>query len=91
MSTFQMDGSSEGMRSIVDNCNKILDGKKKIEVFGCGRVDPSEPIESTVEGLSQLVKEGRIGGIQLSEVRAETIRRAAKIHKIEVVEAEVLL
>jgi len=91
MATFEMDGSAEGVRKFVDNANTILDGKKCIDVFGCGRVDPTVPIETTVEALGQLVKEGKIGGIQLSEVRAETIRRAAKVHKIDMVEAEVSL
>ena len=91
MATFQMDGSPEAMRRMVDSCNQILDGKKSIDVFGCGRVDPQVPIETTVEALGQLVKEGKIGGIQLSEVRAETIRRAAKVHKIDMVEAEISL
>jgi pyridoxine 4-dehydrogenase len=53
---FQLDGSAEGMRRMVDNCNKILDGKKKIDIFGCGRVDPNVPVEVTVEALGQLVK-----------------------------------
>ena len=91
MATFQIDGSPEAMRKMVDNCNKILDGKKSIDVFGCARVDLNVPIETTVEALGQLVEEGKIGGIQLSEVRVETIRRAAKVHKIDMVEAEVSL
>jgi pyridoxine 4-dehydrogenase len=91
MATFQMDGSAEGMRRMVDNCNKILDGKKKIDIFGCARVVPDVPIEVTVEALGQLVKEGKIGGIQLTEVSAASIRRAVKIHKVDMVEAEVSL
>jgi pyridoxine 4-dehydrogenase len=88
---FKLDGSPKGMRRMVDNCNKILDGKKKIDIFGCGRVDPDIPIEVTTETLAQLVKEGKIGGIQWTEVSAASIRRAAKIFKIEMVEAEVSL
>lgn len=84
----KLDGSPEGMRRMVDKCNKILDGKKKIDIFGCGRVDPDVPIEVTTEALAQLVKEGKIGGIQWTEVSASSIRRAAKIFKIEMVEAE---
>jgi pyridoxine 4-dehydrogenase len=91
MATFQIDGSPGAMRRMVDNCNKILDGKKSLDIFGCGRVDPNISIETTIEALGQLVKEGKIGGIQLSEVRGETIRRAAKVHKIDMVEAEISL
>ncbi|KAJ5923450.1 aldo/keto reductase [Penicillium verhagenii] len=64
---------------------------KKIDVFGCGRVDPKVPIEETVGALAELVKEGKIGAIQLSEVSSDTIRRAAKITKIDMVEAEISL
>ncbi|KAJ5724701.1 aldo/keto reductase [Penicillium malachiteum] len=70
---------------------KFRDGKKKIDIFGCGRVDKKVPIEETVAALAQLVQEGKIGGIQLSEVSADTIRRAAKVTKIDMVEAEISL
>jgi pyridoxine 4-dehydrogenase len=89
--TFQIDCSAEGMRKCVENANKILDGKKSIDIFGPARVDPKVPIETTIGALEQLMKEGKIGGIQLSEVRADTIRRAAKVYKIDMVEAEVSL
>jgi pyridoxine 4-dehydrogenase len=91
ISTFAVDGSPEGMRNLVDNANKILDGKKFIDIFGCARTDPKVPVETTVKALGQLIKEGKIGGIQLSEVSADTIRRAAKVHKIDMVEAEASL
>jgi pyridoxine 4-dehydrogenase len=91
MAPIEMDCSAEGMRRMVDNCNKILDGKKEIDLFGPARVDHNVPIETIVEGLGQLVKEGKIRGIQLCEVRADTIQRAAKAYKIDMVEAEVSL
>ena len=87
----KVDGSPEGMRRAVDSCNRILDGKKKIDIFGCARVDPDVSIEVTTEALGQLIGEGKIGGIQLTEVSAASIRRAAKVHKIDMVEAEVSL
>jgi pyridoxine 4-dehydrogenase len=89
--TFTPDASPEGMRKFVENANKILDGKKKIDLFGPGRVDPKVPVEETVKGLAELVQEGKIGGIQLTEVKAETIQRAAKVAKIDMLEAEVSL
>ena len=91
MKTFKMDSSPEAVRKFVANANKILEGKKKIDLFGCGRVDQNVPIEVTMKALEELVNEGKIGGIQLSEVKAETIRRAAKVTKIGMVEAEVSL
>lgn len=70
------DGSEENIRRSVDNCLRLLDGKKKIDIFECARQDPNFPVEHTVGVLAQYVKEGKIGGIGLSEVDAETIRRA---------------
>ncbi|KAJ5928703.1 aldo/keto reductase [Penicillium verhagenii] len=91
MRTFRMDGSAAAVRNYVNRANQILDGKKKIDIFGCGRVDQNVPIEETVGALAELVKEGKIGAIQLSEVSSDTIRRAAKITKIDMVEAEISL
>lgn len=85
------DGTPEGVRCSVETCLRVLDGKKKIDLFECSRVDRDVPIETTVQALADLVKEGKIGGISLSEVSANTIRRAAKVHKIWAVEVEVSL
>jgi pyridoxine 4-dehydrogenase len=70
------DGSEENIRRSVDECLRVLDGKKTIDIFECARQDPNTTIEQTVTILAQLVKEGKIKGIGLSEVNAETIRRA---------------
>lgn len=48
-------------------------------------------MEESIQALAEFKKEGKIGGIQLSEVRAETIRRAAAVEKIDMVEAEISL
>lgn len=66
----------------------MLDGKAKIDIFECARVDPKVPIETSVKALAELVKEGKIGGIGLSEVNANTIRRAHAVHPIAAVEIE---
>lgn len=58
----------------------MLDGKKGIDIFECARQDPKTSVEQTVSVLGQLVKEGKIGGVGLSEVDAETIRRAYVSH-----------
>lgn len=69
----------------------MLDGTAKIDVFECARVDPKVPIETSVGALAELVKEGKIGGIGLSEVNANTIRRAHAVHPIAAVEIELSL
>jgi len=82
------DGSRENLRNCVENCISMIGGKKKIDIFEMARVDREVPIEETVGYLAELVKEGKIGGIALSEVSAQTIRRAAKVHPIVCVEVE---
>lgn len=73
---FRPDGSEENLRRSVDDCLQILKGTKSIDIFECARQDPNTTIEQTVTILAKLVQEGKIGGIGLSEVDAETIRRA---------------
>lgn len=85
------DGTEEGVRRSVDNCLAGLDGKKFLDIFECARVDPNTPIEVTIGALAKYVQAGKIGGISLSEVKAETIRRAAAVHPICAVEVEVSL
>ncbi|GAB7339073.1 hypothetical protein MBLNU457_5729t1 [Dothideomycetes sp. NU457] len=82
------EGSSEGVRRSVDNVIAGLKGKKFLDVFECARVDPKTPIEVTIAAIAEYVKEGKLGGISLSECSADTIRRASKVHKIEFVEVE---
>ena len=84
----QPDGSPANIRRSIDECLRILDGKKSLDLFECARVDPNTPIETTIKAISEYVEAGKLGGISLSEVRAETIRRAAKVYKIEAVEVE---
>jgi pyridoxine 4-dehydrogenase len=91
MGTFSMDCSAPALLGFVDNTLRILDGKKKIDIFGFARVDPAVPVEESIKALATLKKAGKIGGIQLSEVRADTIRRAAAVEKIDMVEAEISL
>lgn len=90
-STNTPQGSPEGIRASVEEAVRVLDGTKKIDVFEQARVDPNVPIETSVAALAELVKEGKIGGIGLSEVSAATIRRAAKVAEIAAVEIELSL
>ncbi|KAK4947830.1 hypothetical protein LTR10_013338 [Elasticomyces elasticus] len=89
--TMVPDGTEAGLQRSVDECLRVLDGKKSIDIFECARTDPNVPVEETIKVLSRFVKEGKIGGIGLSEVQAETIRRAHKVHPITVVEVELSL
>jgi pyridoxine 4-dehydrogenase len=85
------DGSPENVQRSVENCLKLLDGKKSIDIFEMARVDHNIPLEVTLEELEKYVTAGKIGGIALSEVGAATIKKAVKITKIVAVEVEVSL
>lgn len=82
------DGSTENTRRSIDQCLKVLDGKKKLDVWESARVDPNTPIEITMRAADEYVKAGKLGGIALSECSADTIRRASKIVKVASVEVE---
>lgn len=82
------DGRPENVRRSIDECLKVLDGKKKLDLFECARVDPKVPIEQTLRAAKEYVDAGKIGGICLSEASEQSIRRAAKIIKVEGVEVE---
>lgn len=85
------DNSPEKVRKSVDNCLELLQGRVRISIFEPARIDPRIPIEETIKVLAEYVKEGKIGGIGLSECSAATIRRAHAVHPISVVEVELSL
>jgi aryl-alcohol dehydrogenase-like predicted oxidoreductase len=57
-------------------------GVDHIDIYRPARLDPAVPIEETVGAIADMVKAGYVRYIGLSEVGAETIRRAAKVHPI---------
>lgn len=59
-----------------------------IDLYYLHRMDPNVPIEESVGALGDLVKEGKIGGIGLSEVSAKTIEKAHKEHPLTAVQTE---
>lgn len=75
----------------MENCLKILDGKKSIDIFEPARVDKNVPFEVTLKALEEYVKAGKIGGISLSEVGAATIEKAVKVTGIVAIEVELSL
>jgi pyridoxine 4-dehydrogenase len=84
-------GREEDLRHSLEYCLQVLDGKKSIDIFQCARVDTTTPIQETIAVLARYVREGKIGGIGLSEPDAATIRHAHKIHPIIGVEVEMSL
>jgi aryl-alcohol dehydrogenase-like predicted oxidoreductase len=63
-------------------------GVEYIDLYYQHRVDPNTPIEDTVGALGQLVKEGKIRHIGLSEAGIPTLRRAVRVHSIAALQTE---
>ncbi|WP_298300387.1 aldo/keto reductase [Hydrotalea sp.] len=59
-----------------------------IDLYYLHRRDPATPIEDTVGAMADLVKDGKIRGIGLSEVSVETLRKAHAVHPITAVQSE---
>ena len=63
-------------------------GVDTIDLYYQHRVDPATPIEETVGAMAQLVQEGKIRHIGLSEASPQTLRRAVKVHPITALQTE---
>jgi pyridoxine 4-dehydrogenase len=85
------DGSPEFLRKNVKECLEMLGPRGKIDMFECARRDHNVKLEDTMKALEELVKEGKIGGVALCEINANTIREAANLTKIVAVEVELSL
>ncbi len=82
-----VDGSPENARRACEGSLRRL-GIDTIDLFYQHRVDPSVPIEDTVGAMMELVKEGKVRHIALSEAGPETLRRAAKAAPIAALQSE---
>ncbi|HWO66570.1 MAG TPA: aldo/keto reductase [Umezawaea sp.] len=81
------DSSPASVRVAVEGSLTRL-GTDRIDLYYQHRVDPDTPIEDTVGALADLVTEGKIRHIGLSEAGPETIRRAHAVHPITAVQSE---
>jgi aryl-alcohol dehydrogenase-like predicted oxidoreductase len=63
-------------------------GIETIDLYYQHRVDPRTPIEETVGAMAELVKEGKVRYLGLSEAAARTLRRAMKVHPITAMQSE---
>lgn len=82
-----INGKPDYIRQAVEGSLKRL-GIETIDLYYQHRVDPETPIEETVGAMAELVKEGKIRHIGLSEAGAESLRRASKIHPITALQSE---
>jgi aryl-alcohol dehydrogenase-like predicted oxidoreductase len=82
-----VDGRPENVRRAVDGSLRRL-GIDHIDLYYQHRVDPNVPIEETVGAMGELVEQGKVRFIGLSEPSAETIRRAHATHPLTAVQSE---
>ncbi|MFF3947088.1 aldo/keto reductase [Streptomyces sp. NPDC001902] len=81
------DGRPEYVRAACEASLRRL-GTDRIDLYYYHRLDPAVPVEDTVGAMADLVVEGKIRGIGLSEVSAETLRRAHAVHPVSVLQSE---
>ena len=81
------DGSAEYVRRSAEGSLERL-GTDYIDLYYQHRVDPKVPIEETVGAMAELVEQGKVRHIGLSEAAPETIRRANAVHPITAVQTE---
>jgi aryl-alcohol dehydrogenase-like predicted oxidoreductase len=82
-----LDSSPANIRTAVEGSLERL-GTDRIDLYYQHRVDPNTPIEDTVGTLADLVAEGKVLHIGLSEAAPETIRRAHAVHPIAALQTE---
>jgi aryl-alcohol dehydrogenase-like predicted oxidoreductase len=82
-----VNGSPEYVRSAIDASLSRL-GLDHVELYYQHRADPAVPIEETVAAMASLVEAGKVRYLGLSEVSADTIRRAHAVHPITAVQSE---
>jgi aryl-alcohol dehydrogenase-like predicted oxidoreductase len=82
-----IDSSPANIRAAVEGSLKRL-GTDHIDLYYQHRVDPNTPIEETVGALAELVAEGTVRHIGLSEAGPDTIRRAHAVHPVAALQTE---
>jgi aryl-alcohol dehydrogenase-like predicted oxidoreductase len=82
-----LDGSPENVRTSIEGSLKRL-GTDHVDLYYLHRVDPNTPIEETVGAMGELVKEGKVRHLGLSEASPDTLRRAHATHPISALQTE---
>ena len=82
-----LDGSPANVRSAVEGSLQRL-GTTYIDLLYLHRLDPKVPIEDTVGAMAELVKQGKVKYLGLSEVGPNTLRRACQVHPLSVLQSE---
>jgi aryl-alcohol dehydrogenase-like predicted oxidoreductase len=83
----RVDNSPAYIRSACEASLKRL-GVERIDLYYMHRRNPDVPVEDSVGAMAELVKQGKVKALGLSEVSVETLRRAHKVHPIAAVQSE---
>jgi aryl-alcohol dehydrogenase-like predicted oxidoreductase len=83
----KLDSSPSSIRTALEGSLRRL-GTDHIDLYYQHRVDPTTPIEDTIGALAELVTEGKVRHIGLSEAGPDTIRRAHTVHPITALQSE---
>ena len=84
---WNLDSSPANIRTAVEGSLRRL-GTDQIDLYYQHRVDPKTPIEDTIGAVAELVAEGKVRHIGLSEAWVDTIRRAHAVHPITALQSE---
>lgn len=82
-----INGRPEYVRKAIERSLKNL-GTDYIDLYYLHRADPAVPIEETVGAMGELVKEGKVKYLGLSEVSPETLRKAHAAHPVSALQTE---
>lgn len=82
-----VDGTPTHLKSACDQSLRRL-GVDRIDLFTLARVDRSVPIEESIGAMSELVTQGKVAYLGLSEASAGTLRRAVAIHPVAALQSE---
>ncbi len=91
---FRIGGAARGVNGTPENAKRVADeslarlGIDRIDLYYLHRRDPSVPIEESVGAMKELVDAGKVRHLGLSEVNAETLRRANAVHPISALQSE---
>lgn len=82
-----VNGKADYVKQSCENSLKRLE-TDYVDLYYIHRRDPSTPIEETIGAMAELIKEGKIRAIGLSEVNAETLRKAHAVHPVTALQSE---
>lgn len=82
-----LDGRPESIKRMCDDSLKRLN-TDHIDLYYMHRLDRKVPIEDSVGAMAELVSAGKVGNVGLSEMSAETLRKACAVHPIKAMQSE---